>query len=199
MVKVTPAGSFCTFKYSDYSTELPALQQLSLLSETNYELNSRVRVKARLGGTHKTAQWSYAPAPGSFTIPGSVADTLGPGGTPLPGATPGQDLEVNYRLTELGTRDAEIENNSVNMLLGTTVGLKDSWELEVNSSHSRVESRDEGVNGYALTKALTKAIEDGTFNPFAPIGQRGSIATSRYQPLEQTTSQLSSVDAKVSG
>lgn len=38
-IRHTPSGDFCTFKYSDYSTELPALQQVGLLSESNVELN----------------------------------------------------------------------------------------------------------------------------------------------------------------
>jgi iron complex outermembrane receptor protein len=94
MIQHTPNGDICTFRYSDYSTELPALQQLSLLSESNVEVSSRVRAKARFGGSQKKVQWSFAPAPETFVIPASVADHLGPGGTPLPGATPGKDLQV---------------------------------------------------------------------------------------------------------
>lgn len=192
-INVTPGGTFCKFKFSDYSTELPALEQLSVLSESNYEVNSRVRLKARLGGTQKKAQWSYAPAPDQFTIPAAVADQLG-----LPGTTPGQDLQVRYRLLELGTRDAEIETLGFNALLGTTVDIKDNTELELTTSHNVIKNKDIGVNGYALNQKLYAAIESGEFNPFAPVGQRGSLASARYAPTQLTTSQLTSVEAKVS-
>lgn len=198
-VATTPGGNFCTFKYSDFSTELPELEQFSLLSETNYELNQKVKIKARIGGTQKKANWSFAPAPGTFKIPGAVADTLGPGGTPLPGVTPGQDLQVRYRLADLGTRDTEVVSDSYNLLLGTTVQTSDTWEVSVTSTHSRVDTSDRGVNGYALTKSLTDAIESGQFNPFAPDGQKGSIEGTRYEPLEKTMSQLTSVELKAAG
>jgi iron complex outermembrane receptor protein len=198
-VQQTPGGDFCTFKYSDYSTELPALEQTSFLSESNYDLSSRVRVKARVGGTQKKAEWSFAPAPDVFTIPAAVAATLGPGGTPLPGTDPTKELQVRYRVTELGTRDTKVESNSYNMLLGSTIQLSEGWEMEASASHNRVMTRDEGVNGYALTKDLQEAIATGAFNPFAPPGERGSIERTRYRPLEEMTSELSSAEAKVSG
>lgn len=198
-IEHTQAGDFCRYKFSDYSTELPALQQLSILSETNYEMNSRWRVKARAGATEKTAQWSFAPAPGSFTIPGSRADNLGPGGGPLPGTKPGEDLEVRYRLQDLGTRDTEITTQAYNLLLGTAIDVSEGVELEVNASHNRIQNRDEGVNGYALTPLLNDAVEGGGHNPFAAPGSRGSLEGTRYKPLEQMVSQLTSAETKISG
>lgn len=196
---VTPGGNFCSFKHTDYSTQLPALQQLSLLSESNMQLSSRVKMKARIGGSQKKAQWSYAPAPGTFTIKGNVADHLGPGGNPLPGVNPGEDLEVRYRLSELGTRDTEVETKSVNALIGSTVDVGKGWEIDANAGHNYVETMDKGVSGYALTKDLESSIENGSFNPFAPEGQRGSIEHTRYQPWEKMTSELSSFEMKGSG
>lgn len=198
-VEHTPQGDFCKVRFSDYSTELPALQQLSVLSESNVELNAKVRLKARAGYTQKKVQWSYAPSPGTFQIPANVHTGLGPGGTPLPGADPNQPLTVRYRLMELGTRDTEIETNAYNALVGTTVQVTENWEAEVNVSHNQVDNRDEGINGYALTSALNQAIASGQFNPFAPDGQKGSLDNTRYNPLQVTRSQLSSLDAKISG
>ncbi len=198
-LQTTPNGTFCRFEPSKFSTELPALQQISLLSEANYELSSKVKVKARMGGTQKKAQWQFAPAPDVFTISAAAASRSGPGGTQLPGTTPGEEAQVRFRVTELGNRETEVTSNSYNMLLGSTVELPREWELDTSASHSRVETRDEGVNGYALTDALKARIEDGSFNLFEPIGQRGSIEDTRYKPLEVMTSELSSAEAKVAG
>lgn len=199
MVVSTPGGDFCSFRHTDFSTEYPSLQQIGLLSETNYELSSRVKLKFRLGGTQKKAQWSYAPAPGTFTIPAAVADKLGPNGGPLPGAVPGQDLTVRYRLTELGTRDTEVKTDAYNMALGTTIDAGKGFEVDVNVGHNGVHNEDRGVRGYALTADLVDAISTGEFNPFGAPGQRGSIERTRYQPVERTLSMLSSADAKISG
>ena len=42
---------------------------MSLLSETNYELNSKVKLTARLGGTQRDVRTILAPAPGQLVIP----------------------------------------------------------------------------------------------------------------------------------
>ena len=192
-------GDYCGFNTANYSTELPALQQISLLSETNYELNSKVKLTARVGGTARRVLWSYAPAPGNFTIPSGVASTLGPGGGALPGATPGQDLKVRYRTIELGNRDADVGTTSYNVLLGTQIQVAKDWQLDVTGTHNMVDTKDQGVNGYALVTSLQSAIASGQFNPFAPAGSRGSINSAKYSPLEHQTSQLSGVEVKASG
>lgn len=199
-IKTTPGGSFCTFKFSDFSTELPDLQQISVMNETNYELSSRVKLKARAGATQRKIKWSFAPAPDTFEdIPGTTADHMGPGGTNLPGHTPGSPIDLRYRLADLGTRDSEVDGLAYNLLLGSVVQIKGSWELEVTGSHNRVDNTDKGVNGYALKAPLTEAINNGSFNPLAPEGQRGDISATRYVPVEKTTSILSSADLKVTG
>ncbi len=199
MIQHTANGDICQFKYTDYSTELPALEQLSIMSETNAELSSKVKAKFRMGASQKKAEWSYAPSPDNFTIPGAVADTLGPGGTPLPGAIPGQDLLVRYRVKELGTRDTVVTTHAYNLLGGVGVEVGKGWEVETNIGHNRILNKDEGVSGYALTRDINAAIASGAFNPFAPEGQRGSIEATRYKPHEDMTSELSSADLKASG
>src|SRR5690606_37295752 len=120
-------------------------------------------------------------------------------GTPLPGVTPGEDLQVRYRVVELGTRDTEVLSHSYNGLLGTEVDISDKWQVSVNGAHSRIESEDKGVNGYAIRQQVVDAISSGQFNPFAPEGQRGSIEHTRYVPIERTMSQLSSLEVKATG
>lgn len=198
-IEETPNGRFCRFRYSDFSTELPDLQQMSLLSETNYRLNGRTTIKARVGGTQKKINWSYAPAAGTLAIPGGVASHLGPGGGPLPGLDSGDDLKLRYRLTSLGTRDSEVTTDSYNVLLGTTTLIGDVWSLEVTGSHNRVTQQDKGVNGYALTNSLIEAIETGSFNPFDPQSDGSALNSARYVPVESTLSELTSAEIKASG
>lgn len=193
-IQHTPQGDFCSFKFSDYSTELPALHQVSLFNETNYDVSSRVKMKARLGGTQKEVNWSFAPAPGAFTIPASVADGLG-----LPGHTAGQDMDVRYRLVDLGPRNTETKTTSYNALLGSTIQVGHGWEMEVTAAHNAVYSKDEGVNGYAITKTLTDNITSGKCNIFNGNSTAGCFNNARYRPFEKTTSTLSSGEVKASG
>jgi iron complex outermembrane recepter protein len=196
-VKPSGAGSICTFNPSNYASELPALQQFSLFSETNYELSSRVRVKGRVMGSQRKTQWSFAPSPGVFTISAQKAATSGPGGTQLPGSVPGEPLTVRYRTLELGTRDTETQAYSYGLGLGSTVDIGKGWEFEAYTGFNGVHNDDKGVRGYALKADIEKAIEDGTFRPFSD--DRGSIEHTRYVPTEKMLSLLSTADAKVSG
>ncbi len=195
----SPSGNVCRFKHTDYSTELPDLEQVSMMTEANYKLSAKTKMKARMGGTQKNIKWSYAPAPGTFTIKGNVADTLGPGGTPLPGVTPGEDLQVRYRLKSLGTRDTEVKTNAFNVMLGSTTMIGSAWSLDTTVAHNRVNNEDKGVNGYALTSKLTQAIENGVFNPFDPNSDTSALNAARYEPLEKTMSELSSFEVKATG
>jgi iron complex outermembrane receptor protein len=197
-VVTNPQGSFCTFNPAAYMTALPALQQFGLMSEANTELNSTVKLTARAGGSRRKVNWSYAAAPGTFKIPGSVADTLGPGGTPLPGAVPGEDLNIRYRLTDLGTRDTETITHSYNFLVGSTIQMSD-WQLVANVSHNGVHGQDRGLNGYALTPVLENAIRTGAFNPFNRNGSRAALDAARYVPTENTMSLVSAIDVKAVG
>ncbi len=194
MILTTPQGTFCQYRHTDYSTSLPDLEQISLMSNMTYEASSDVRLIARLGGTRRKVNWSYAAAPGTFTIPSAVADVLNP-----PGHTAGQDLQVRYRLTDLGTRDADVTGTSYNALLGTEVQLGGSWQLDVTGSHNRVLNEDKGVNGYALTDTLQNLISTGAYNPFGTPGAKGDLSTARYVPVEKTTSTITSADIKASG
>jgi iron complex outermembrane recepter protein len=199
-VNHTPGqGDFCNFKYSDYSSTLPQLEQLSLLSEANVEINSRVKVTVRAGGTQKKGQWQFAPAPGNFTMKGGDWEPLMPGGVAPPGLTAGQDLQVRYRVMELGPRRSEFSSTSFNLLAGTTIQLNRGWMLDVTASHNRVDGIDRGVSGYALTKKLTDLIESGQVNIFNPGAGRGSLDSAKYVPEEKTMSMLTSTEIKGSG
>jgi len=187
----TAQGDFCQFNTSDYSTELPSLEQFSLLSETNYELSSKVKLTARLGGTRRMVKWSYAPAPGVFTVPAASVPAL-------PGHTPGQSVEMRYRLTDLGTRDSEDLTYGYNALLGASIQVSSGWGIDLTASNNKVSTDNKGVNGYALTDQLISDISSGTYNPFG-TGNKGSLANARYVPLESTSSLIQSFEAKTSG
>jgi iron complex outermembrane recepter protein len=196
---VTPTGTKCTFNPSDYMTKLPMLQQMSLMSEGNYQVSPKVRLTTRVGGTQRKVKWTYASAPDNFVIPADVADKLGPGGTPLPGATPGKDLLASYRLTDLGTRDTEVDSIGYNVSTGSKIAVSDDWEMSMNVGHNAIRSKDRGMNGYALISSVNDAIASGAFNPFAPEGQKGSLEATRYVPEERTTTMISSAEMKISG
>ncbi|MBS1964032.1 MAG: TonB-dependent receptor [Bdellovibrionales bacterium] len=191
MILHTPSGDYCQFNTSDYSTELPELRQFSVMSESHYEASSNLKLTARIGGTHRLVKWSYAPAPGTFTIPGASAPSL-------PGATPGTDLQVKYRLTDLGTRDSEVTTYGGNVLLGADLDIGRGWNLGLTTAYNTIYTDNRGVNGYAITDTIVSDIQNGTYRPF-DTGNKGSLENARYVPSEVTKSQIATTELKTSG
>ena len=196
----TGAGEICQFKYSDYSDEIPSTAQIGGMTEANFEASSKVKLNARIGASHRTVKWSYAPSPGSFTLDPAAAARIGAGDqNRLPGTTAGQPLDIKYRLSDLGTRDTVNVSTSFNALVGAKIELSNDWSLTVNVSHNITNGRDKSINGYALQSVLVDEIQSGAYDPFAPAGARGSLESTKYQPIEYTSSRLESADIGASG
>lgn len=187
----TPDGTVCTFKYSDYSTEIPDLKSYSLMSETNYELTSKVKLTARLGGTDREVREILAPGPGNLTLPAGSA------GSPA-GTDPTLPVNVNFRTKMLGNRETKSNTYSYNALAGVSITAPKDWQVDVTGSQNVIQTDKRGVNGYALSSSLLTAITSNSCNIFDQTGNC-NLNTARYIPEQKTTSQLSSADVKASG
>lgn len=197
-IKHTGNGDFCTFKYSDYSAELPELKQISLLSESNIEVSSKVKMTARIMGGQREVRTVLAPAPGNFDLKGgTLVDQLGPGNTPLPGVGAGDDLTVSMRTVSNGNREDRTTTYNVNALVGANIQTGKDWAVDVATSHNDVQSRKVGINGYTLKSAFVKQIEAGC-SPFDPA-RPCNFSNAQYVPVEATRSQLTTLDVKTSG
>jgi iron complex outermembrane receptor protein len=192
----TPAGTFCQFKYSDYSQEAPEITQIGAMSEAHYEESSDLSFNSRLSYVHRDAQTVAAPAPGDFILSPSTISKLPSAPTGWDGTDP---IDVMLRLTPLGPRNTDVQTNSYGGVAGATVQLPHDWQMDMTSTASLVSSHLEGSSGYALTSSLQNLIDSGTFNPFAPVGQQGNISSAAYVPTEDTKSILTGFEAKASG
>lgn len=191
-----PNGTFCQYKYSNYSEETPSINQFGGLVEGHDELSSTVRLTSRLSYIHRDAQTVLAPSPGDLLIPSSSVGQFGlPSGT----VTPGSNLDVQTRLTPLGTRDTDVTTNGYGGLVGATVQLPEDWSLDVNYTYNLVNSDLQGTSGYALVSTVNQLIQSGAYNPFAPVGSQGNLTGAAYTPWENTQSLLTGIEVKASG
>ena len=197
LIHHTPDGDECRINTGDFSTQLPALQQVSLFHDNTLNVGSRLKFNTRLMGTRKTVQWQYAPQPGQFTIPAAVAATLGPNGGPMPNTDPTQDLDVSYRTLGLGNRESHITTTGFNALEDVGVELGKGWSLDVIGSHNIVRTKDNGVNGYVLGAKLKDAIATGRINPFRTTGN--DFSGLQYTTTHDTEAQYSAGEIKASG
>ena len=201
ILTTTSGQQYCTFNFAEFSSELPTIEQTSFLTDFTYDIKESLTVFGRLGAIKKNADWQYAPAPGIFKIPSSVADTIN-NGTTLPGVTAGSDLEVRYRTVELGNRKSEITTTSFMVLGGLKGQLGDTWDWEVTSYATEINRLDLSTSGYALSNKLTQLIADGDFNPFAASGSRdpnNKLDSAFYQPWQRSISRLNATEIKFTG
>jgi iron complex outermembrane receptor protein len=193
----------CQFKYSDYSEEAPLINQVGVMSEAHYELNSDVRLNARVSFSHRDAETIAAPAPGEFGISAATATKLG-GTSAIPGWDGTSPLDVNFRTTPLGTRDLDVTTNAYGGVLGATIQLPKDWQMDVTTDFNIVTNHSTGT-GYALINSangqtgLQDLMNSGTVNPFAAVGSQGNFGAASYDPTEDTKTVQSDLEAKASG
>ncbi len=186
-------NEFCGFKYSDYSTGLPELKQINLMSLFEYEVNSDLTFYGRINATKKKIKWQYAPAPGVFSIDAATASTMG-----IPGYA-GGDVTLRYRAVELGNRVTEVDTYALGFQTGFKGTLTDTWDWDFSFDRNTVYKNDLGVSGYGLQDKIDDLIESGSFNPFDYSDSRGDLSSAAYEPWQLSRSENNFYELKFSG
>lgn len=170
-----PGGQACSFRHTDYSSSLPDISQFGAFTRIEHKVSDFVTFYSEAFFNRNQARYTYAPAPGIFNVPAAVADTYG-----LPDHVNGNDMEVRYRVLELGNRETYQENNFLGLTSGFRWDFLDTWTARLAGSYGR-EKNDSIMDGNAITSKLEQLVADGAFNPFAPAGSRGDLSSAIYQ------------------
>lgn len=186
-------GHHCNYTHTDDSTSLPSLMQTAAFARVEHRLSDFVSFYSEALFNRNRASYTMAPAPGVFNIPAATAAGFG-----LPNYMPGSDLQVRYRMVELGNRVDNQENN----YLGLTSGLKwdmfDTWTGRLAATYGREKNDSFGV-GNAVSSTLISLIQNGDFNPFAPAGSRGDVSSAMYETWSQQISNFYMADLMLEG
>ncbi len=207
----------CRFDYSPYMNVIPEIEQFSTLLNGGYEINENLKVFARGIYTRRIVKTQLAPPPDGFLderdpgtsgidtrIPKAVADAWGlpPGATSVNGASPGNDVDVIYRLVEeVGPRKSEITSDSVGISSGVEGYLWNTWEWEFSGNYAETKTSNRGVSGFANKLQMRqKTVADPTyFNPFAASGNKSDISDSTYVPVLDINSSVATVLMSATG
>lgn len=188
------AGSeFCNFRHTDYSTTLPSLQQTAAFARLEHKISDYSSFYAEALYNRNRTSYTYAPAPGIFNVPESVASTYG-----LPNYIPGSDLQVRYRFVELGNRDDHQENSNISITSGFKWDFLDTWTARLAGTYSR--ERNDGMQfGNGVMANILDLIEAGDFRPFDPAGSRGDVSSAMYQTWSLQVSSFYMADMQIEG
>lgn len=192
-----PGGQFCSYNASLIATTLPETTQITMLTHIDHKFSDFTRFYSDLYYTRSRTSYIYAPAPGVFQVPGSIADGFG-----LPNHTPGSDMDIQFRVTPLGNRDTLQETNFFGLTSGVVHDFADTWSVTLAGSYGldRSDSTNYG-NGVAsdFINLLGPDVAGGQFNPFAPVGQQGDVSSATYTTRATQIANFYTADLKLSG
>lgn len=188
LVKPDPSGNGnrCFFRYNEIATTRPLINQVNLLTDYTYRLDSGKKFYNRNLVVFKDIEWNYAPTPAQFDTPAGTVT--------VPGAR-----KVAYRFMEAGNRDNKDSERNYSTLLGLKGNVTDSWEWDLSAGYSRIHREDLGINGYIDGDVLNTLITNGTFDPFKPAGSRGDLSSALVQVFQQAESNLFTTDLVLTG
>lgn len=179
-------GQACFFKYNDYASIRPLVNQLSLLSEYTYRTDSSLKFYNRNIFVNKDIQWAYAPNPISVSTPTGTSSLAGA-------------RVVRYRDLEAGNRDNQDNERNFSTVFGIKGNVTDIWEFNLSAGLSQVNRINYGVNGYLDSEALNTLITSGAYDPLKAPGSRGDLSPAKYETVQKSVSDLFTTDLVFSG
>ncbi|NRA66016.1 MAG: TonB-dependent receptor [Pseudobacteriovorax sp.] len=96
----------------------------------------------------------------------------------LPEDVRGQDLSVQGRFADLPQK-SENHRQSLSLLLGSTIDLASGNQLDISVFRSDILQKNDWSQGYFLNDVMNEAIFSGTYDVFAPLGERGDSGAER--------------------
>lgn len=180
-------ASLCRYDFAPYTTLIPEAERLGLMASGNVDISSSLTFFARANYTHSDSERDLAPASGLFDVAGTNPKTI----------YPGEDVQIIYRLTELGPRTDEFETDAYNLLAGLN-GMYRDWEWELGVGGGNIDTEIRGTNGYATQSAVQNAIDNGTLDVYGSTTTLNPDAIS-YETKREGESTLYYADFKVIG
>lgn len=148
-------GPFCLYDFAPHVTLIPETERLGLSASGNYDLSPALTFFARGNYTYSDTERDLAPTTGMFSVDGTNPNNI----------YPGEDVQVIYRLLELGPRTDEFETDAYNLLAGVA-GTYGVWDWEFGLGGGKVDTKIRGESGYATQTDVQNAIDNGSLNPY---------------------------------
>jgi iron complex outermembrane receptor protein len=176
-------NGLCTFKYTEYSDEVPSIDQISVMLQAEYRISPDITAYARVIGNQNKVKWQYAPNAASYIDSTTVLGT---------------NYLVRDRMLELGPRISDGETKSFGIQTGLKGYMFDTWSWDITYDYNNLKRDVKNPGGYALNDRLTTLIQSGAYNPYAVFGSRiaaGQVnfSTCLVDQLTQLSEQCSQV------
>lgn len=180
-------GPFCLYDFAPHTTLIPEAQRVSLMASGSYDISHSLSAFVSGNYTDSSSERDLAPSSGSFSVDGTNPNTI----------YPGEDVDVIYRLQELGPRTDDFETDAYNVLAGLNGVFRD-WDWELGAGAGKIDTKLTGENGYATQTDVQNAVDNGTLNLYGASPNLDPNAIS-YETRRDGESKLYFADFKATG
>ena len=184
-------GDTCWYRFSQISTTLPSVSQLSSYIQANYKWKGMTLYNQSLF-SYKDVSYTYAPLPGEINISAKNASRN------RMSFIAGQAGDLVYRFEDAGNRDIDIKSVVFDVTSGARGYLSSTWDWDANLKFARV-SKNETAHNLLFKKEITELILDNKYDPMKVRGQRGDLSSALYNSLDKNTSNFASASLDLSG
>lgn len=171
-------GDTCSYDYSEVSSTLPSISQLSSYIRTDYKWKG-IRFYTQSLLSYKDVYWLYAPIPGALQLPaGHQWNRFA-----------GQEGHLVFRFADAGNRDVENKSFVYDLTFGAQGYLSSDWDWNWSTKFSKVDKKETSYN-LLIKKEITDLVSSGQYDPFAVSGERGDLSNAKYNAHDQNYSHV---------
>ena len=198
-------GGLCRFRWTDYATETPHIEQFNVYSNVQHQITATTELRWEMLGSYKKLFSQYAPGVVALLEDEDALSSSFIDGLNLPGHTAGDPVKVMWRSLMFGPRITEEVTTSYSVNMGLTQYWGESWETNLSLGTERIKRDQRNPGGYAKAKELTDAIKNGVSangtvcNIFIKGGTCNIHNEVAYAPYQIMRSDLSTLELAGNG
>ena len=191
----------CREDYARFVDDVPQTRQTSFLGKASFKPGGGMLAALELVHAESENVNRIAPPPMTGLIMHSSSKWYpgGSGGTPAVAGLAGEDLNVSWRTTEGGEREATNVGKSDRVVASLT-GEVAGWDYSIGVNTARSRVTEDLSGGYLNDVAIQNGINNGVLNPFGPQDAAGAALLAGAQvrgEVVQATARNRGIDFKL--
>ena len=191
----------CREDYASFVDDVPQTRQTSFLGKASFKLGGQGLGSLEYLHAESENINRIAPPPMTGLIMHSSSKWYpgGSGGTPAVAGLNGEDLNVSWRTTEGGDREATNLGKSDRLVAALTGDLA-GWDYSIGVNAARTRVTEDLTGGYLNDVAIQTGINNGVLNPFGLQDAAGAalLASSQVRgEVVAATARNSGVDMRL--
>ena len=186
LLRSSGGNQTCRYRYYDNATTKPEIDQYSLLLDYSYRFSSNFKLYTQNIGSYRNTFWIAPPQGREITGLTGTASNL-------------NATSVKFRTADAGNQDSK----DFDIIYSSTLGIKGQINTDLDydffANLGEVHQNFRGINGYINPNKLKTLVQNGSYDPLAPEGQRGDISTAAQQYNQFRKQRIFSTEANISG